>query len=83
MENKVTASDALQLYLEGYTTDEIRKMTGVQISVYERLITKRVRLIHNNKRHQWEIKRQLWIKIRDEAARLVAAGYGGISIVEK
>lgn len=83
MESKATASDALKLYLEGYTTSEIREMIGVRLSAYESLITNRVKSIHNGKRHQWDVKRQLWIKIQNEAARLVAAGYGSIEITEK
>lgn len=71
MESKATAADALQLYLAGYTADEIMEQIGVPLNEYEALITKRVAGIHRTRKSQREEKLGYWIQIIASAQELV------------
>lgn len=83
MNDNYTIDDAVQMYMDGASMDQVKEKTGIELRRHER-ITPEVREVHIMKRHdaKYVYLRREWDPIR---FRLLNSGYdlSRIQIVEE
>lgn len=84
-EKQATAADALQMYLEGYTFDEIWQIIRVSQDDYIPFIEQDMKHTHKRNRNRRISMQKALFEWNDITGRLKASGYhlGKILIVQK
>lgn len=75
VKKQATTAEALQMYLEGYTFDEIWRTIRVSQDDYIPFIEQDMRYIHRYNRNRLTRMRELLFEWNDVTGRLKASGY--------